>query len=66
MNSRCDTRREFVIHYHGRLLTIVWDKTGQRFGKGPGLRLLANGEIIASSKTLKELPVRFPAERSLH
>jgi hypothetical protein len=40
------------VPYHGRLLTILWDKTGQRYGQGPGLRVYADGREIASSAKL--------------
>jgi hypothetical protein len=43
------------VPYHGRLLTILWDKTGQRYGKGPGLRVLADNKEIARSETLQKL-----------
>lgn len=37
------------IPYHGRSLTICYDKTGTRYGKGRGLRILADGKTIASA-----------------
>jgi hypothetical protein len=40
------------IPYHGRALTILWDKTGARFGKGKGLRVFAEGKEIAHSADL--------------
>lgn len=44
------------VPYHGRMLTIVWDKTGKRYGKGAGLRVLADGNDIAHSDTLSRVP----------
>ena len=43
------------VPYHGRTLTIVWDKTGARFGKGKGLRLFADGKEIARAAGLTRL-----------
>lgn len=43
------------IPYHGRSLTILWDKTGQRYGKGQGLRVFADGKEIASSPVIARL-----------
>jgi hypothetical protein len=43
------------VHYHGHLLTILYDKSGSRYGKGKGLRVLADGKEIAASKRLKRL-----------
>jgi len=40
------------IPYHGRLLTILWDQTGGKFGKGQGLRVLAGGSEIAHGAEL--------------
>ena len=37
------------VPYHGHTLTILWDKTGQRYGKGKGLRVFADGKEIATS-----------------
>jgi hypothetical protein len=36
-------------------LTILWDKTGQRYGKGKGLRVFADGKGIASSPKIGRL-----------
>jgi hypothetical protein len=43
------------IPYHGHSLTILWDKTGQRYGKGKGLRVFADGREIASSTNIGRL-----------
>ena len=48
------------IPYHGRSLTILWDKTGQRYGKGKGLRMFADGKEIASSANLGRLTGPLP------
>ena len=43
------------IPYHGRLLTIFYDKTGERYNRGKGLRVLADGKEIAASDTLAKM-----------
>ena len=43
------------VPYHGRVLTILWDKTGQRYGRGKGLTVLADGKEIASSSTISRI-----------
>jgi len=43
------------VHYHGHILTILYDKAGTRYGKGKGLRVLADGHKIAASKGLERL-----------
>ena len=40
------------VLYHGRILTIIWDKTGEKYGKGKGLTVFADGKQIASAATL--------------
>jgi hypothetical protein len=47
--------------YRGRNLSILWDKSGTRYGKGEGLRVLADGKEIASSDKLGQLYVDLPA-----
>ena len=43
------------VRYHSRIITILYDKTGQRYGKGKGLQVLADGQRIASSDSLQRL-----------
>jgi hypothetical protein len=48
------------VYYHGRNLTILWDKTGQRYGRGTGLRVLIDGREIAHGETLERVTGYFP------
>jgi len=43
------------VPYHGHILTIIWDKTGKKYGKGAGLKVFSDGKEIASSKTLSKV-----------
>lgn len=43
------------VKYHGKMLTIVWDKTGEKYGKGAGLYVLADGKELARSSDLSKL-----------
>ncbi|HEX4056367.1 MAG TPA: glycosyl hydrolase family 65 protein [Tepidisphaeraceae bacterium] len=43
------------VLYHGRILTIIWDRTGQHFGQGAGLTVMADGQIIAHADKLQRL-----------
>lgn len=47
------------IPYHGRALTILWDKTGGKFHRGKGLRVFANGREIARSDSLARVTGRL-------
>jgi hypothetical protein len=48
------------VNYHGRTLTIIWDKDGSRYGRGPGLIVLADGKEIARGKKLAKLMGKLP------
>jgi hypothetical protein len=48
------------VLYHGRIITILWDKNGTKYGKGTGLRLYADGTEIAKSDRLGHLTGRLP------
>ena len=48
------------VCYHGRWVTIVWDRTGQRYGRGAGLSLWADGRQLARSPDLQPLSGELP------
>ncbi len=56
------------VLYHGLTLTILFDKTGSRYGKGKGLHVFVDGKEIAASEKLERvtgaLPPRPPEEAS--
>jgi len=45
------------VLYHGRVLTIIWDKTGKKYKKGRGLSVFADGERIVNTKMLARITV---------
>jgi hypothetical protein len=45
------------IPYHGRMLTILWDRDGKRYGRGAGLQVLVDGERMASRADLGRISV---------
>jgi len=47
------------VPYHGRVLTILWDKTGEKYARGKGLQVLADGKQIARRDTLGRLTGRL-------
>lgn len=47
------------VLYHGRNLTIIWDKTGKKYNKGPGLSLFVNGKKIVNSNKLKRVAAKL-------
>jgi len=49
------------VPYHGHLLTIVWDETGKKFGRGEGLSVFADGQLIARSAKLERVTGPLPS-----
>lgn len=47
------------ILYHGKTLTIIWDKTGEKYHQGKGLSVWVNGRKIASSRRIRKLEARL-------
>ena len=43
------------VLYHGRSLTVIWDKGGTKYGRSTGLNLLVDGKLIAHSVKLAKL-----------
>ena len=43
------------VLYHGRILTITWDRTGEKYGKGKGLSVFADGKKIGESVDLSRI-----------
>ena len=46
------------VSYRGHMLTIIWDKDGQRYHQGTGLTLLVDGKVAAHRNDLGELRVK--------
>lgn len=47
------------VPYHGKNITIIWDKNGTKYKKGKGLMLFVDGKQKATSVTLEQLTVRL-------
>lgn len=43
------------VPYHDRIITIVWDKSGKKYGKGKGLTVWADGKLVAKSKKMERV-----------
>jgi hypothetical protein len=48
------------VRYHGRDLTILWDRDGTHYGRGAGLQLFVDGERVAHSKLLERVTGQLP------
>ncbi len=48
------------VLYHGYVVTILYDRSGQRYGKGKGLHVLADGIEIAAAPSLEPVTGTLP------
>jgi hypothetical protein len=54
------------VLYHGRLITIRWDKTGSKYKQDKGLHIFVDGAEIANSSELKHIVVKLPLQAISH
>jgi hypothetical protein len=47
------------VGYHGKTLTVLWDQTGEKYNKGKGLRIFADGKEIGHVDKLSHLTVKL-------
>ncbi|WP_219995896.1 MGH1-like glycoside hydrolase domain-containing protein [Schumannella soli] len=50
------------VPYHGRNLTVVWDRDGSHYAAGKGLSVWLDGKKVLSQKKLGDVTVRVPAK----
>ncbi len=43
------------VLYRGRIITILWDRSGEKYGQGVGLTVLVDGRKLASAPTLTRI-----------
>jgi len=48
------------VPYHGHLLTIFYDRTGQHYHRGAGLTILSDGRIVGHGDSLTTISVVLP------
>lgn len=48
------------VPYHGYTLTVFWDRTGRKYGKGRGLRVFSNERVIAAADELVPVMGKLP------
>jgi hypothetical protein len=49
------------VPYHGRLLTVSWDRTGEHFDDGTGLSIHVDGQELARTPRLERLTAPLPS-----
>lgn len=47
------------VPYHGKILTILWDKDGRKYKRGKGLTVFVNGKKKGSVPALERIEVRI-------
>lgn len=47
------------VMYHGKLLTILWDETGKKYGRGKGFYIFLNGKQLYKGNELKHILVKM-------
>jgi len=53
------------VPYHDRIITILWDRTGDKYAKGKGMRIFADNKEIAHSDALEKVIGRLPSKATL-
>jgi hypothetical protein len=48
------------VRYHGHVIAILYDRTGNRYQKGSGLRVFVDGQQVAASQRLGRLTAQLP------
>lgn len=47
------------VRYHGQTLTIIYDKTGEHYGRGRGFQVLVNGRRVAGTESLQRVTAKL-------
>ncbi len=61
-----DTWDHFALEnmpYHGRNVTVLWDRDGTKYGQGAGMRVYVDGELAKESATLEPTTVNVGPTR---
>jgi len=48
------------VRYHGHNLTVVWDRSGERYHRGSGFSVWSDGKLLAHSDRLEPLRAKMP------
>jgi hypothetical protein len=47
------------VLYHGKMLTIVWDRTGKKYQNGKGLYVLVDGKEVGRTDHLQKIECKM-------
>ncbi len=51
------------VLYRGRTITVIWDRTGEKYGRGAGFHVLSDGRRIAHTDALTRIIVPLPEKQ---
>ena len=54
------------LPYHGHLLTVFYDRDGNRYHRGRGFQVLCDGVRVATSQDLSQISVQLPGKMVRH
>ena len=44
---------------HGRVVSVLFDADGKKYGKGAGLKVWLDGKVVAQAETMRKLTVQL-------
>ena len=48
--------------YHGKILTIVWDKTGKKYNRGKGFMVYVDNKLMIHNDKIKKISFNLENE----
>ncbi len=51
------------VPYHGRVLTVIWDRDGTHYGRGAGMQVLVDGVKVGGAERLGMVRGKLPERR---
>jgi len=49
------------VPYHGHNVTLMYDRTGDRYHQGPGFHVYLDGRLVAHTANVRDLTITIPA-----
>ncbi|MFO1500124.1 MAG: hypothetical protein U1G07_17330 [Verrucomicrobiota bacterium] len=49
------------VRYHSRSITVLWDRTGTHYGKGKGLQVYADGQLVCAAEGIQRVTGALPS-----
>jgi hypothetical protein len=49
----------YNVLYHNKILTLVWDKHGDKYNRGKGFMLFVDSKIMAHKETIQKIKISY-------